>query len=70
MEHWSSLLDMTIWPPQLSQCAVCSLEPNSTVSLFVFNELCLDVPDVSLQIGASLNKSNIRENSDVYFECL
>jgi len=28
------------------------------------------VPDVALKIGASLNKSNIRENSDVYFECL
>ena len=32
--------------------------------------LASDVPDVSLLLGASLNKSNIRENSDVYFECL
>ena len=38
--------------------------------MFVFIKLALDIPDVSLQIGASLNKSNIRENSDVYFECL
>jgi len=28
------------------------------------------IPDVTIQLGASLNKSYIKENSDVYFECL
>ena len=30
----------------------------------------LDIPDVTLQIGASLNKSYIRENTDIYLSCL
>ena len=46
----------------------CETHPEARVALCLSS--CLDVPDVSLQIGASLNKSNIRENSDVYFECL
>ena len=48
----------------------CETHPEARVALCLSSQLCLDVPDVSLQIGASLNKSNIRENSDVYFECL
>ena len=29
-----------------------------------------DSPNTTIQLGGSLNESNIVENSDVYFECL
>ena len=38
-------------------------------SCSVFFRVFADVPQVTLQLGSTLNSTQIREGADVYFEC-
>ena len=45
----------------------CRLMNNNYKAVLYYNQ---DAPDTRILLGGSLNQENIKEQSDVYFECL
>lgn len=65
--------------PVLNNLAVNYFNPsNKTIYLFIYElvvlndkgNLFIDIPETKLTLGTSLNKDNIREGTDVYFDCM